>query len=80
MTDPKNPEAQNEELDLELLKDAVGGLEGGSGNDTYLRGPKRTVQNIGGTAGPGGTSYPKSEIAVGPDNDFALIAGDALLR
>ena len=37
MTDPKNPEAQNEELDLEQLKDAAGGLEGGSGNDTYLR-------------------------------------------
>ena len=75
MTDPKNPEAQNEELDLEQLKDAVGGLEGGSGNDTYLRGPKRTVQNIGGTAGPGGTSYPKSEIAVGPDNDFCPNSG-----
>ena len=57
MTDPKNPEAQNEELDLEQLKDAVGGLEGGSGNDTYLRGPKRTVQNIGGTSGPSGTSF-----------------------
>ena len=75
MTDPKNPEAQNEELDLEQLKDAAGGLEGGSGNDTYLRGPKRTVQNIGGTAGPGGTSYPKSEIAVGPDNDFCPNSG-----
>ena len=75
MTDPKNPEAQNEELDLEQLKDAVGGLEGGSGNDTYLRGPKRTVQNIGVTAGPGGTSYPKSEIVVGPDNDFCPNSG-----
>ena len=57
MTDPKNPEAQNEVLDLEQLKDAAGGLEGGSGNDTNLRGPKRTVQNIGGTSGPGGTSF-----------------------
>ena len=75
MTDPNNPEAQNEELDLEQLKDAVGALEGGSGNDTYLRGPKRTVQKIGGTAGPGGTSYPKSEIAVGPDNDFCPYSG-----
>ena len=25
MTDPKNPEAQNEELDLEQLEDAAGG-------------------------------------------------------
>ena len=26
MTDPKNPEAQNEELDLEQLEEAAGGL------------------------------------------------------
>ena len=58
MTDPKNPEAQNEELDLEELKDAAGGL----GNDrTYLRGPKRTVQNVG-EPGPGGTSFPKTNL------------------
>ena len=80
MTAPKNSEAQNEELDLEQLKDAVGGLEGGSGNDTYLRGPKRTVQNIGGTAGPGGTSYPSQKSQSVLIMTFALIAGDALLR
>ena len=62
MTDPKNSEAQNEELDLEQLKDAAGGLEGGSGNDTYLRGPKRTVQNLSGTSGPGGTTYLKENL------------------
>ena len=27
MTDPKNPEAQNEELDLEQLEDAAGGAD-----------------------------------------------------
>ena len=57
MSARKNPEAQSEEMDLEQLKDAAGGLEGGSGNDTYLRRPKRTVQNVGGTSGPGDTSY-----------------------
>ena len=46
MTDPKNPEAQNEELDLEQLKDAVGGLEGGSGNDTYLRVLSQKSQSV----------------------------------
>ena len=40
MTDPKNPEAQNEELDLEQLEEAAGGLCT--------------------TAGPGGTSFPKT--------------------
>jgi len=43
MTDPKNPEAQNEELDLEQLEEAAGGL--------------------GTTAGPGGTSFPKTNVA-----------------
>lgn len=42
MTDPKNSEAQNEELDLEELKEAAGGL--------------------GTTAGPGGTTFPKTNI------------------
>ena len=37
MTAPKNPEAQNEVLDLEQLEDAAGG--------------------VGGTSGPGGTSF-----------------------
>ena len=62
MTDPKKPEATNEELDLEELKDAAGGLEGGSGNDLYLRRPKRSVPNIGGTSGPGGTTFLKENI------------------
>ena len=58
MTDHKNPEATNEELNLEELKDAAGGLGGlsGPGGTTYLK------QNISGTAGPGGTSYPKTNI------------------
>ena len=50
MTDAKNPEAQNEELDLEQLEDAAGGLGGasGPGGTTFLK------QNVGGSAGPGG--------------------------
>ena len=47
MTDAKNPEATNEELDLEQLEDAAGG--------------------IGGTSGPGGTSFPKTNIAGSAD-------------
>ena len=52
MTDPKKAEAQNEELDLEELKDAAGGVGGlsGPGGTTFLK------QNVGGSAGPGGTS------------------------
>ena len=42
MTDPKNPEAINEELDLEELKGAAGGISS--------------------TSGPGGTSFPKTNI------------------
>ena len=42
LTDPKKAEAQNEELDLEQLEEAAGGL--------------------GTTAGPGGTSFPKTNI------------------
>ena len=68
LTDPKKAEAENEELDLEELKDAAGGLEGGSGNDLYLRRPKRTVQDVSGASGPGGTTYLKENIggASGP--------------
>ena len=52
MTDPKNPEAQNEELDLEQLEEAAGGL--------------------GTTAGPGGTSFPKTNVAgsASPGGDY----------
>ena len=49
MTDPKNPGAQNEELNLEQLEDAAGG--------------------VGGTSGPGGTSFPKTGITPGPELD-----------
>ena len=50
MTDPKNPEAQNEELDPEQLEDAAGGIgtTSGPGGTTF---PKT---NLGGSAGPGG--------------------------
>ena len=53
MTDPKNSEAQNEELNLEQLEEAAGGIGGsaGPGGTTYLK------ENIGTTAGPGGTSF-----------------------
>ena len=50
LTDPKKAEAQNEELDLEQLEDAAGGLgtTSGPGGTTYLK------ENIGGSASPGG--------------------------
>ena len=53
MTDPKNPEAQSEEMNLEQLEDAAGGLgtTSGPGGTTFLK------QNLGGTSGPGGTSF-----------------------
>ena len=58
MTDPKNPEAINEELDLEELKDAAGGVgtTAGPGGTTFLK------QNVSGSAGPGGTTFPKTNI------------------
>ena len=58
MTDPKNSEAQSEELDLDQLEDAAGGLSGlsGPGGTTYLK------ENLGGTAGPGGTTYLKENV------------------
>ena len=64
MTDPKNSEVTNEELDLEQLKDATGGLcfedraeFGGDydGNDFCAK-PKHIISS---TSGPGGTSYLK---------------------
>nr|BDD46730.1 hypothetical protein 1 [bacterium] len=63
MTDPKNAEAHNEELDLEQLEDAAGGVSttSGPGGTTFLK------ENIGGTAGPGGTSYPKTNIGGSAD-------------
>ena len=53
MTDPKNPEATNEELNLEELEDAAGGVGtmAGPGRTTYLK------QNISSTSAPGGTSF-----------------------
>ena len=53
MTDPKNPEATNEELDLEQLEEAAGGVgtTAGPGGTSF---PKT---NIGSTSGPGGTTF-----------------------
>ena len=58
MTDPKNPEAINEELNLEQLEDAAGGIGSTSGPG----GTSFPKTNVGGSAGPGGTSYPKENI------------------
>ena len=80
MTDPKNPEAINEELDLEELKDAAGGVEGGSGNDRVQPRHKRTAlyfsarsgpEAVSATAGPGGTTFPKTNLggSAGPGGD-----------
>ena len=69
MTDPKNPEATNEELNLEQLEDAAGGLYYDDVSLIPFKSePKRNKQNIGGSAGPGGTSYPKTNLggASGP--------------
>ena len=67
MTDPKTPEKQSEELSLDQLKDAAGGVgsTSGPGGTTYLK------ENIRGTSGPGGTSYPKDNVAgsAGPGGD-----------
>ena len=59
MTDPKNPEATNEELGLEQLEDAAGGLGtmAGPGRTTFLK------QNLGSTSGPGGTTFLKENIS-----------------
>ena len=63
MTDPKNSEAQNEELDLEQLEDTAGGYFDDVSLIPYLKSePKRNKQNIGGTSGPGGTSFPKTNL------------------
>ena len=97
MTDPKKPESTNEELNLEQLEEAAGGsAPGGVYYDDvslipFKSEPKRNKQNVGGSAGPGGTTflkenvsgasghggttYPKSEIAVGPDRDFCPHSG-----
>ena len=67
MNDPKNTETTNEELGLEQLEDAAGGLcfedraEFGvdyDGND-FCAMPKH---NVSSTSGPGGTSYPKENV------------------
>ena len=51
MTNPRNTEDQ--ELSLDQLKDAAGGIAGtaGPGGSTFLK------DNIGGQAGPGGTIF-----------------------
>ena len=68
MTDPKKPESTNEELNLEQLEEAAGGSgPGGLYYDDvslipFKSEPKRNKQNVGGSAGPGGTSYPKKKV------------------
>ena len=42
MTDPKNSEAQNEELDLEQLEDAAGGII----HPSYMTDPTKIVDPI----------------------------------
>ena len=80
MTAPKNSEAQNEELDLEELKDAAGGIGGlsGPGGTSYLKtnitgplgsGGSDLKEKLGTTSGPGGTSIPKTGITPGPELD-----------
>ena len=82
MTDPKNSEAQNEELDLEELKEAadgIGGLSGPGGTSfpkTNITGPLGSgcsdlKEKLGTTSGPGGTSFPKTNVAgsAGPGGD-----------
>ena len=67
MTEPKKPESTNEDLDLEQLEDAAGGIGStfGPGGTTYLK------ENIGGASGPGGTSFPKTNVtgSAGPGGD-----------
>ena len=58
MTDPKNPEAQNEELDLEQLEDAAGGataIEYG-----LIAAAKPLVRKNQFTTGAGGDSFKTS--------------------
>ena len=63
MTDPKNPEATNEELDLEQLEEAAGGLYYDDVSLIPFKSePKRNKQNVRGTSGPGGTTYLKDNI------------------
>ena len=67
MTDPKNSEAMNEELGLEQLEDAAGGFEPGLYYDDvslvpFKSEPKRNKQNVGGTSGPGGTTFLKQNV------------------
>ena len=57
MTDPKNPETTNEELGLEQLEDAAGGYYDDVSLIPFKSEPKRNKQNLGGTSGPGGTSF-----------------------
>ena len=71
MTDHKNPEATNEELNLEQLEEAAGGLYYDDVSlIPYLKSePKRNKQNLSGASGPGGTSFPKTGITPGPELD-----------
>ena len=76
MTETKNPEAQNEELNLEQLEDAAGGFEPGLYYDDvslipFKSEPKLNKQNISGTAGPGGTTFLKQNLSgsAGPGGD-----------
>ena len=67
MTDPKNPEAMNEELNLEQLEDAAGGI-GATCTPVCVLGFKKNLkENVGTTAGPGGTTFPKTNIGGSAD-------------
>ena len=55
MTDTKNTEDQ--ELSLDELKNAAGGIKAEAAGATYLK------DNIGGNSGPGGSTFPKDNIS-----------------
>ena len=64
MTDPKNPEAQSEELNLEQLEEAAGGYYDDVSLIPYLKSePKRNKQNVSTTSGPGGTTFLKQNVS-----------------
>ena len=71
MTDPKNSENQSEELSLDELEGVAGGgvcfedrrVSDGDVNDTCFK----LKQSVGSTAGPGGSTFLKSNLAGSAD-------------